>query len=373
MKTLICLVGGQVSPNLFSIYKTEPDKLILIATNETLDSSNDFGLLVVSKFPNIQIESITIESHNLESILVSLDELKNNINFEGNEVFVNYAASTKQAALGLFLTFKNTSANLLYVDSQNELFRFYKNGTFTNEPLNISVSLDEWVAFKGHRIKAKGDDAVAMRLATLTNRIFEERYISKNKPYNSLFYRAYQIQFDKNVKNLSIIGQYGDIHVKKSTKENEISIVYLGQIVIEETEEWILKYLNGGWFEIWAYLKLLNTKEYDDVWYGVEFDLQKRKPSKKIRNEIDVLAIRRGKLILVECKTDKIVQDYIYKLDSLRQMYASNYTQSVLAATRGMDESILDKANELNVITINGSDRLLNEFNNLYTLEVIKK
>lgn len=81
---------------------------------------------------------------------------------------------------------------------------------------------------------------------------------------------------------------------------------------------------NGNFFEGLTYYRLLNTGLFDDVQMGVQFIWNGESDNGKAHNEIDVIATKGTRSLLVSCKTTaELKKEYIYEIVSEAALFGS--------------------------------------------------
>ncbi|MBR4049512.1 MAG: DUF1887 family protein [Clostridia bacterium] len=90
---------------------------------------------------------------------------------------------------------------------------------------------------------------------------------------------------------------------------------------------------SGRILELFVYYKLLETGLFDDVANSVEIHWG----SDEAENEIDIIATRGYKVLIVECKAQTVlIQDYYNKLSRLDSDYGLNSVPVIVADTHGV-------------------------------------
>jgi len=145
-------------------------------------------------------------------------------------------------------------------------------------------------------------------------------------------------------------------------------------------------YFTGGWFEYWVWQQLTDNGEYDDVRCNVKVhtnfngnahrDARLRVstiPRHEIKNEIDVLAIRNGVPVFIECKAGKITAATVNNLYSMAERYGGRYAQKLLISLYPeRSPSIRDKINESGIDWIYGPEAIIYELKKYHENLVVR-
>jgi hypothetical protein len=108
------------------------------------------------------------------------------------------------------------------------------------------------------------------------------------------------------------------------------------------------EYLSGGWLEEYAW-HCARDAGLDDVYCGAEVtDLSARKDD--IRNEFDLVAVHRNRMLLIECKTGRMDdqgpdQQVLHKLHSLSEQSSGLFGTKVLLSAQSFGNAENHKRN----------------------------
>lgn len=120
----------------------------------------------------------------------------------------------------------------------------------------------------------------------------------------------------------------------------------------------------GEILEVYTYYQILSTGYFDDVACGYEFRWQ----DGDVKNELDIVATKGFRSIIVECKAvQKLELDYYHKLHSIAEHFGigaikvmiGNTCQkndAVLAASNQMQRS---RGNQLNIVTVSDERKIM--------------
>lgn len=106
---------------------------------------------------------------------------------------------------------------------------------------------------------------------------------------------------------------------------------------------------SGTWLEVLTTLVVQSIEDIDEVKSGLTFywgdDL------KRVRNELDVVAIRDSVLICISCKdSDKYDEDALNELQVYSERLGGRNAIKILVATKQpVKKTVLDRAKEMNI------------------------
>ena len=359
-KILLNLHSKQTIPNYVAIREINPDKVIAFATNEFADQVKVFEEITKVEHILRPIDAYQMES-NFSVIQDVIDELGSD-----NEIIVNYTGGTKMMSVSLvlkvlisvkqplLLVYVNTYDNkleFLKINSQKELSAY-------SEDINVQVFLETYVLLKGEKIKSSEDKP--------SNENYERFDLSEclllNSDVKSLF-SAQKSFFEK--RNKTILPK--QIHSLKnasfllSWNSDKLSL-FIGDKKYEYAHQDGGKYFTGAWLEEYVFIKLTESKRYDKVLANVKFDFTSfdlaNKPNrdKIFKNEIDVVVTKGLKTVFIECKAGYVSQDYVYKLQVIRDHFLGTFGEAVLVTKFPQKENIIEKCKDANIKIVSGDD-----------------
>jgi hypothetical protein len=138
----------------------------------------------------------------------------------------------------------------------------------------------------------------------------------------------YEIQGKGYIRNLS------------GNETNGISFSYSTQQVKDVMTQ------SGRILELFVYYKLLETGLFDDVANSVEIHWG----NDEVENEIDVIATKSYKVLIIECKAQiTLIQDYYNKLSRLDSDYGLNSVPVIVADTLEIEKHLEENAKMMEI------------------------
>ena len=357
--TLICLVSGQLAPNLLSVLHFKPDEVVLVCTSDSRDLAERFKDLLISKY---QFESVHISETNpfhLSEIQESAVKLAEQ--FKARKMILNYTGGTKPMSVGFVNVFSKLGTDLLYTDSQQECFWLSKNNEVLEIPFDFRFNLQTMFELKDVVIKSQADVRVLENMKSFTDFIFQEKQKEKESLIYEVFDNAVKVRINrKNLATWNPDLQFSGFEIK-TISDQKISVTWNEETFIQKKKNFWLEYFSGGWFEQWCYMVLNDSGDFDDVQCNIKIRPNTNSHPKGLKNEIDVAAISNGRPLFVECKTGNIDQKSITNLKAVMDYYGPKYSQGILISLwplRRNQEVLREKLSDYNISLIEGPDML---------------
>jgi hypothetical protein len=372
MKTLICLIGGQLAPNLLDLLYTRPQKLILVHTSATKEEAVTFSDYVYERYNVDAIELSAVDAFDLNLIQQKAHELFTKE--ASSELVLNYTGGTKQMSIGFYSVAMQLGVERSYVDSQNKLIYVFSNEHSKKEKLDINLGALDWIALSNIQIKKwlSLQDIESYRYLVYT--LYKYRVKSHTPFYKAVFAPA--VAAGDRKSTVPFIPNYID---KKLTITTDLSVennpitVQLGATVFAVTDNLFWRdFFAGKWFEIWAALALIDSQLFDDVIVNVEL-LPSEAVLKRynfnadsIKNELDIVAVKNNIPFLIECKTGIIDQKAVTNLKASLDVYFPKYAKAfLLKLSKKMSDELMEKCASYTIEVID-----VKSFNHHFPLEM---
>jgi hypothetical protein len=149
MATMIGLVGDQPLPNFLAVRHFHYDKVLLVYTDEKKQEYKKLRA-VLEKEPQVTVEGVETESHNINQIVQRLDEALTDLGLEDQDLLVfNLTGGTKAMSLAAFRVAQEHNAEMLYLTSEGKEVRVYHSAWSNQqlEPLG-QVTIPECITLK---------------------------------------------------------------------------------------------------------------------------------------------------------------------------------------------------------------------------------
>ena len=311
------------------------------------------------------------------------DNLKNIISkYKEKEIIINLTGGNRITSLIMLKIAIELNIQCVYVDLlKKRRYIFNKEYRIIEQSLE-DISISDAIHLSGANITldstslAEKSDIQEFTKAILSNLDIWHKY--KQKLYdNNIFKHDYKdtsrININKylvETEELKII--YSILNCLK--EKNEVEFVEdKDNIEVLFKNDYLKGFIfkSGTWLEVLTTLVVQSIEDIDEVKSGLIFywgdDL------KRVRNELDIVAIRDSVLICISCKdSDKYDEDALNELQVYSERLGGKNVIKILVATKQpVKKTVIDRAKEMN-INIVILDKNIDVFKKVL-VELIKK
>lgn len=372
---LVNLLDNHNESSLLAINKLNPNKVIYIISKETQELYKDIEEYHKKNFYNIKIESILINEGDIENIQLILNKLSKKdtiINITGGKR-INSLILLKEALIRDF--------KAIYIDVLNKQWYNFDDKLTISKDEFKDIYIEDMLNITGADLLMDSNDLSEKDdIINLTKKIYDNLeiwYKYKQKLHDTvIFMHDYENNKKVNVNINSLKSKEVDILVKcldyikningieYKRNETQIEIVFLNDYL----KGFIFK--SGTWLEVLTNIVIREIREIDEVKSGVVFLW--REGEQRVRNELDVLAIKDSVLICISCKdSEQYDENALNELDVYSKRLGGNDAKKILVATRAPCKVCINdraKAMGINLVIL---DKDINNFRN--TLKQIIK
>ena len=346
-----------------------------------LDEHNEVGLLLAQKYKVKSVvmlyknkekkkldkfKELYIDFNNIEVIDELIDEdnydnLKNIISkYKEKEIIINLTGGNRITSLIMLKIAIELNIQCVYVDLlKKRRYIFDKEYRIIEQPLE-DISISGVIHLSGSNITldstslAEKSDIQEFTKVILSNLDIWHKY--KQKLYdNNIFKHDYKdtsrISINKCLvesEELKLI--YNILNYLREKNEVEF-IEDKDNIEVLFKNDYLKGFIfkSGTWLEVLTTLVVQSIEDIDEVKSGLTFywgdDL------KRVRNELDVVAIRDSVLICISCKdSDKYDEDALNELQVYSERLGGKNAIKILVATKQpVKKTVLDRAKEMNI------------------------
>lgn len=346
-----------------------------------LDEHNEVGLLLAQKYKVKSVvmlyknkekkkldkfKELYIDFNNIEVIDELIDEdnydnLKNIISkYKEKEIIINLTGGNRITSLIMLKIAIELNIQCVYVDLlKKRRYIFDKEYRIIEQPLE-DISISDVIHLSGSNITldstslAEKSDIQEFTKVILSNLDIWHKY--KQKLYdNNIFKHDYKdtsrISINKCLvesEELKLI--YNILNYLREKNEVEF-IEDKDNIEVLFKNDYLKGFIfkSGTWLEVLTTLVAQSIEDIDEVKSGLTFywgdDL------KRVRNELDVVAIRDSVLICISCKdSDKYDEDALNELQVYSERLGGKNAIKILVATKQpVKKTVLDRAKEMNI------------------------
>lgn len=346
-----------------------------------LDEHNEVGILLAQKYKIKSVvmlyrnkekkkldkfKQLYLDLNKMEVIDELIDEdnydnLKNIISkYKEKEIIINLTSGNRITSLIMLKIAIELNLQCVYVDLlKKRRYIFDKGYRIIEQPLE-DISISDAIHLSGANITldstslAEKSDIQEFTKAILSNLDIWHRY--KQKLYdNNIFKHDYKDTSKINInKCLVEAEELKLIHsiLNYLKEKNEIEFIEdKDNIEVVFKNDYLKGFIfkSGTWLEVVTTLVVQSIKDIDEVKSGLIFywgdDL------KRVRNELDVVAIRDSVLICISCKdSDKYDEDALNELQVYSERLGGRNAIKILVATKQpVKKTVMDRAKEMNI------------------------
>lgn len=375
INTLVNLLDNHNENSLVAINKLNPNKVIYITSKETQELYKDIEEYHKKNFYNIEIESILINEGDIENIQLILNKLSK------NDTVINITGGKRINSLILLQEALLKGFKAIYIDVLNKQWYNFDDKLTISKDEFKDIYIEDMLNITGADLVMDSSDLSEKEdIVNLTKNIYDNLdiwYKYKQKLHDTvIFIHDYENNKKVNVNINNLKSDEVDILVKcldymkningieYKRNETQIEIFFLNDYL----KGFIFK--SGTWLEVLTNIVIREITEIDEVKSGVVFLW--REGEQRVRNELDVLAIKDSVLICISCKdSEKYDENALNELDVYSKRLGGNNAKKILVATKApCKECINDRAKAMgiNLVIL---DKDINNFRNALK-EIIK-
>ncbi|GAB4263932.1 Card1-like endonuclease domain-containing protein [Thermincola ferriacetica] len=348
VKAMICLIGDQTIPNLMGVKKFRPEKIFLLHTRESrfIPLVQNMTEYFTQLIPGCRIETVEVDASNDDETRGRCRMIIRECGPENT--LINVTGGTKLMAFGALQAGHETGTRMIYVDTRQD--RFLQIGdTQVSFPGGCSLPTLTTADFLGvGGIKVSRDfteEAVLLRnrLEPLAHKVFARinewsitmTYLQEaaKKHYDPVSLRFCAPGIIRlNARKVfecdeGILSDYADAGLIRDlcAEKGSVSFQFCGKT----EHDLVMK--KGILAECLVFYAVRRFGGNDDVRIGLEY-VWGTDPNHGIKNEIDVLVARRGRLYCFECKsggTEKIQATDLSKLNEQAERIGGVFVNKV--------------------------------------------
>lgn len=348
-KIHITLVGGQPAPVYNGIVATNPDRVVYIYSQESLQVVETLRKEV--DLPEDEQEPL--DATNPQKIMARIRALKEK--YVGDEVTLNISSGLKSWSHLFGREFeKESNATVVYMDQNNvlwnyrtmqgnsdfsfdmfKLFRLYGNpidNHFT--PFDEYTEADEECYKKIEQIRTGEFHSEFNSLLTLLSK--PQQNVLKNQPSDTFETKnGSSVTWEKPTNE-----KKGFVRISLQGKKGSKEITLKAPHAIELA-------FNSGWFEYKVANMLSHWKRAKDICMNCRFPFK----ANVDKNEVDIIVNAGSKLLFVECKTQINSTTDIDKFNSVVRGYGGTASKALFVTDARMTDMAKGKCKEYGIIT----------------------
>lgn len=367
----VCLISAQAAANLLPILDPDfkPQKAIFVVSDDMKDEAEALKLVFESQnIPVIhkQIESVSDFKYLEEQYTAICEEFKN------ENIALNATGGNKAMVIAGNNVFRKYHKAVFYLDAKSNQVSFLYQTENGDYPADLSLKSE--ITLKTYlNAYGVGSQTSFLNINMTKLNAMIAAFINGYNTFNPYVYKLNW--YGSRVQNFKSELKDEDLHdhnfvkllneLNKADKNKGIVLFNGKEIDYKNADNKF--FVNGGWFEEFAFSKLKDNPLIRDIQCGlhVNNDIYGNEYLNDDfnRNELDVVFIAKDKLHIIECKTSQVTSGegarIIYKLEALKK-YGGSMTKTCLLSYEKVPQVVKQRAKAAGVKIISGYD--LKEF-----------
>lgn len=371
---LINFIDANNEESILSTEYIKPKEVVFISegNNNKVDKLEQY---FKDKYPHIIFKCIQLHQNSVEDILKQ---------YKDKSIIIDISLTSKYLSLQVLYLAGKSNIDVLYMDvSKREITIYNEEGITKKKVELVDIDIEDImntgygdIIVESTNIgKAKIVEKLTMLISNnletwdrIKQSLINTDIISHdvNNPY---IINIDMNKLDKNdrvmyEKLITLLQQYQQIYIKKN--DHILQIRFLNNFI----KGFIFK--TGSWFENFTKIIVEDIEFIDDVKSGVLFLWDENK--RRIKNEIDVVAVKDGILICISCKDScKYDENALNELNVYAHKLGGESVIKILAATKNpIKASVNDraKAMDIDIIIFDGDKQ---QFKNKIRSSILQK
>ena len=356
---LINFVGNNNEESVLCTEYMKPKEAVFIYKDN--DKIENLKKYFMHTYPNIIFTGIKMDNNRKINEIIG--------KYMGKNVIIDISAADKSVSLEVLYEAFKRRIEVVFMDiNKKELTKF---GESQIEKIKVNladIDINEIMKTLGAKILLEsteiGEEEIVSRLTMLIAGNMKQwneirPVITDNTTLMHYEDDPYKIgikmkKLNKNQKRIvldtiDLLQKYKQINCMRNS--DDIEIKFLNNFI----KGFIFK--TGSWFEVFTKMVVEEIDFIDDVKSGMMFLWDKNQ--RKIKNEIDVVAIKDGVLICISCKdSSKYDENALNELNVYAEKIGGENAIKILTATKMPSKiSVIDRAAEMgiDIIVYNGN------------------
>lgn len=359
MKTLYCINQNDNMNNLLAINHYSPDKIIMIKNTKSNESTLEhFIHYLKDEGFKVPVETMDLSNSHDATQFLEIQNTKDSIFIlPSNSTVVGYQ---------LMITLLSSKIPMAYVEDDGDLFQL-KGNEFEYIADSADVEVEAYIASRGGVVTSDTTDLFNhKRIQELLDYILDnfKAYLSlfRTASRKTPFYKGYPDNKNKMILSPNVLKPEDKKFLNQLLQFMEKKeIIRIQQrlksrIIISFKHKSYKSYLlkTGTWLEHYLYL-LFREAGVEQVEASLSFLWDKKR---KATNEIDVIGVHNGCLIVASCKDRKHIDpEYINEVYTNAIHLGNHDAVKILFTTADITFGLQEKADEFGVhlITFNSN------------------
>lgn len=341
----ITLVGGQTTPVYQGFIASNPDRVILIHSEQTEAEANRITAEI-----EVRCELHLFDPVDLRKITEAINKLKESFT-ASDQITINVSSGTKPWSLLFFGMFSGEANATVFVIDQNNLMWDLK----THRQTEVVFDMDVQFRLLGNALKQYR----TLDYFTVTDRALIEE-IRALRAFNTQdFHQMTEFLYNHPNEMLATGKSNSTLRWNTETKQFECTMRNrqgreMYKTLHSEHVRYIL--LNSGWFELEIALMLATWEKNRAMRLNCIFPTKSGSP----KNEIDIIVNAGTKLLFVECKTQIKNETDIDKFAAAVRVYGGLGSKALFVTDAPISAKAQEKCADHGIMTFSLQNNIAN-------------
>lgn len=357
----LCIATGQNAANLVPLKQLAAQEVWILETPAMKAQHSGADLRQALKDYVPAVKSIAFDDSTPQTICAAAAKLANDA-LDGRDVVFHITGGTKLMVLAIHqeLALLNTgsgSYRTLYADTQKQTLN-WMGEKLTVEPMRDVLILQDLLLLHGYRTTndtrpAKDQQRAAARAAV--SRHMGEQADKLGRFFSALAFSASATCEGGNLSQQFIYPPGGPAAKLLSLAAKEGLLQWsAGHSDVTFADRDNARFFAGGWIEEYVFLKM--TKLFKPGQYALNAKVIQNRT--KTENEIDAIAVKNNRVLLVECKSGKQgkAHDAIYKLGQVVRQVGGLMARGLYLSAQQINEHDRHRAAEYGIDVLAAED-----------------
>ena len=368
----VAIVSEQLLPTVIPCLMAQPDRVVLVASRAMAGQARRLRAVLQEHGIKSEIHGVPVPDFRINAIRAYATKLAEKLETDHTEaeLVFNATGGTKLMTLGFVDVFQDRADRIIYTDTahaQIEVIHDRRTAKPQPEPMRSVLDVPRYLAVQGFRYQGDCSKDQDLR-ARMTARGDAARYLADHAlPLAGLIGMLNHLvntqALDADGRSLKQPAQSLGNQPRApwpaalKTLHQAGVLQWSGGPEIRFPDIESARFLSGGWLEEYAFTVAEEANLHDvrlnvhGVWDGAE----------AARNEFDVLACHRNRLLFVECKTLKFEEgrhdnELSYKVESLGKDTRGLFGDIWLVTARVPTKVLRDRARQAGFRLIGPTD-----------------
>ncbi len=354
----LCIATGQNAANLIPLKQLQAQHVIILETPEMKKnrSAADLKLALKPYAKDIKVQAFDDTSpKKINASALGVAE-----SLDGQDVIFHVTGGTKLMVLSLYDNLKLLASGKgtlrsVYTDTTNQMLDWLGTDV-RQEPMKEHLTLKDLLLVRGYQMandarpsKNRGKAEERAKLTTFMGNNAK----SLGGFFSTLAYLANSCEHGRLQQSFDYPPGGPASDLLKMANEQGLLQWKRGQLEIEFSDMDSAKFFAGGWAEELVFLKMSMFKAEQ---YGTNIQIEQR--HSQIRNEIDAMAVKNNRALVVECKSGRQVkaQESIYKLKQVVGQVGGLVAKGLYVSAQRVGQADRDRAKEYHIDVLAGEE-----------------